>query len=202
MSDANQALAAHLRTGWFVACDPGTQYPAVAIFDRGALVHASRVKVPYTKLRELEEGERVRQIVKMCWEYTWAHAPAWARAGWTPPLAVVHEWPKAYSGGKSKNSADQLFPLAAIGAGLAIRFDAVSVSPIPFSWIGNVPKNDNQPDGWDSARGRMIKTRLRPEEVAAIALKLDGMVSHDAVDAAGLGLWSTARLDKVYPGTV
>jgi len=205
MSDADPDFATYLRTGWFVTCDPGVQYPAVAIFDRGTLTHASRVKLPATKLREFEEGERVRQIVRLCWEHVKDRAPLRGRnpnalvSSVNPremPLAVVHEWPQAYTGGKSKNSATQLFPLAAIGAGLAIKFDVPAVSPEPARWIGQVPKDDRNPDCWDSPRGRMIRRRLQEREISAI------VPSHDAVDSVGIGLHVLGRLDKTYAGTV
>lgn len=188
MSHADPALAARLATGWFITVDPGTQYPAVAIFNRGALTHASRVQVPTAKLRALEEGERVRQIVRLIYEHVLWNAMSLVTSA---PLAVVHEWPKHLSYGKgSKNSADQLFPLAAIGAGVAIKFDVEAISPIPSRWVGQVPKDEDNPDPWASPRGQLIWNRLRPEERPFV------VPSHDAVDAAGIGLHVLLRLGR------
>lgn len=199
---ADPTLAAHLRTGWFTTVDPGVEHPAVAIFDRGTLVHASRVRVPcVAKMRELEEGERVRQVVKLICEHVWRHAPREYvyMPPYVLPLAIIHEWPKTLQRGKgSKNSADQLFPLAAIGTGVAIRFDVPAISPQPDDWTGQIPKDDSQPDGWNSPRGRIIKARTRPEELAAIAIEKNGFVAHDTVDAVGIGYKYLGRLERTY----
>jgi hypothetical protein len=190
VTPANRERAAWLKTGRFISVDPGTDHPAVAIWNRGQLVHANRVKIPTKKWRELESGERVRLIVNACHDYALPHLAGEA------PLAVVGEWPKAYKIGQSKNSADQLFPLAAITAGVAVRFGVQSITPIPFEWIGTIPKDEDNPDPWASPRGALVKRRLGVLELSAV------VPSHDAVDAAGIGLWVLARLERVYVGSV
>ena len=197
MTPAPPSTAAKCASGWLLAVDPGLLHPAAAAFRNGELVAASRVKVP-GRLASLDRGERVRQIVDLIAAWYAALAPC-------APVAVVGEFPKAYTRDKSKNSADQLFPLAAMSTGVAIRFGVESITPLPSEWIGQISKDDRAPadQAWLSPRGKLIKACLREHEIPRVVL------SHDAVDAVGLGLWGLGRLNghggagpRRYPGAV
>lgn len=191
MTPADPEIAARLTRGCFASVDPGVDYPAAAVFHYGVLTAASRVHIP-TRVRDIEqEGERARQVVALI--------ASWIleRASGAQLVAVVHEWPKAYTQNKSKGSAQGLFPLAAIGAGVAIRLDVPAISPMPADWIGSIRKDTTLPKerSWESPRGRLIHRRLRELERAAVVL------SHDAVDAVGIGAWALGRLERVLVGT-
>jgi hypothetical protein len=190
VTPANRERAAWLKTGRFISVDPGTDHPAVAIWDRGQLVHASRVKIPTAKWRKLEAGERVRLIAEAIREYSLPYL------GGERPLAIVGEWPQIYRASKSKGDPNGLLPLAAITAGVAVRFGVPAITPLPAEWIGSISKDEDNPDCWASARGALVKRRLSVLELSAV------VPSHDAVDAAGIGLWVLARLERVYVGSV
>lgn len=187
MNYADPARAATLKQGWLLAVDPGVRYPAAAVFHYGQLVAASRVPVPgaYAKL---DRGERCRQIAKLI-------------AAWTPrqtnaakPAAAVVEWPQIYRAGKSKGDPNDLLYLAGLDVGIGCELDVPLISPKPDEWIGGVPKATSG-DPWSSPRGGIIRRRLTPVEISNI------VVSHDAVDAVGIGLWVLGRLERVLPGT-
>jgi hypothetical protein len=175
--------------GYFATVDPGTEYPAAAAFYNGRLIAASRIKVPKT-VRDIHndnqlEGERARQISKLI--------AAWIleQTRGVPPNAVVFENPQIYTRERSKGNPNKLIPLAMIGAGVASRLDVQTYSPWPHDWIGGIPKSETG-DAWESPRGQLIHGRLSVLERSVI------VVSHDALDAVGIGLWILGRLDKVY----
>ena len=184
--------------GWLLAVDPGLIHPAAAAFRCGELAAASRVRVPRA-LAELDRGERVRQIAALIHGWWWdVIRPTCPHDLFSPDL-VVAEFPQAYSDrSKSKNSANQLMPLAAMGVAVASMLGCEIAAPLPAEWIGQVPKNDEAPneEAWNSPRGRLIRRRLRDAEIPRVAL------SHDSVDATGIGLWSLGRLERTYPGAV
>jgi len=185
------------RAGWFVAVDPGVDKPAAAVFDRGELVSASRVKVPRAVNQIDDEGERARQVAALIedWARNVAQGTVWGGAMFVvSPVAVVYELPQIYQRRKSKGNPNQLVPLAMIGSSVATGFRARVSSPKPGEWIGGIPK-DTKGDPWKSPRGGIIWGRLRAHERERV------QATHDAVDATGLGLWALGRLDKVYPGS-
>ena len=199
MTPAALDITAKCASGHYLSFDPGLIHPAAAAWSCGELVGASRVKVP-GRLASLNRGERVRQIVGLVRQ--WWHSVMGAAL----PSIVVGEWPKTLTRGKgSKNSADQLYPLAAMTEGVAIAFGCELEAVIPFDWIGNVPKDDEAPAemAWESPRGKLVKRCLRDHEIPRVVL------SHDSVDAVGLGLWGLGRLNghggvgpRRYPGAV
>lgn len=191
-------LVARLRGSRFLAVDPGTEHPAAAIYDRGELQIASRVKLPSALVRmtaQLKQGERSRQIAKciVAWYWDQSRGPARVR-----PEIVLCEWPQIYTYSKGKGNPNKLIPLAAIGAAVASLFDVEAVSVEPDEWIGNIPKDEDLPLelSWESPRGKFIRSRLSPAEVARVVL------SHDAVDSAGVGKWGIGGLERRYPGCV
>lgn len=178
--------AAELSALSFLALDPGTRNPAMALFVCGRLARAERVKVP-AAVREIDdEGERARQIAELL--------EAWVLQRCDALVALVYECPQIYGVGKGKGNPNSLMPLAMIGAGLAMALRVPVISPKPAEWIGQIRKSEVG-DPWGSPRGMLIARRLK-DEIAQCES------THDAVDAAGLGLWALGRLDKVYPGPV
>lgn len=173
----------------FLAIDPGTQNPACALFEAGRVVRAERVKVPrYQELRKLDEGARCQAISELI--------EAWAlRHGGGRISAVVFELPQIYTSNKSKGNPNQLLPLAMIGAGvtMALRPRHV-ISPQPGEWC-KIPKDEDARDPWSTPRGQLIWRRLSVEE------RLRVEATHDAIDAAGLGLWAIGRLDRLFIGS-
>ncbi|MGN6103510.1 MAG: hypothetical protein ACTHU0_00155 [Kofleriaceae bacterium] len=187
MISLDPARVRELASAPLLAVDPGTRYPAAALFDRGRLVAASRVPVPRA-LAKLERAERCRQIAKLI--------AAWAleKTGGPAPRALVFEWPQVYRATKSKGDPNDLIPLAAIGTAVAALLDVEQVvSPLPREWIGGIPKVETG-DPWASPRGHVLRSRIGVLELSAI------VPSHDALDAVGLGMWALGRLDRILLG--
>lgn len=192
-------LVARLHASRFLAVDPGTEHPAAAIYDRGELVVASRVKLPTALVRmtgQLMQSERARLIAKCIVE--WYRGTFVNGTPPPPPSLVIHEWPQIYTYSKGKGNPNKLIPLAAIGTAVACLFDVEPVSVEPDEWIGQIKKDEDLPNelSWESPRGKFIRSRLTPAEVARVVL------SHDAVDAAGIGAWALGKLERRYPGCV
>lgn len=186
MEYADPELARRLATGWFATVDPGVRYPAAAVWNRGTLVAASRVKLPGA-LAKLGRTERCRQIGKLVADWIRSIARG-------PLLAVGAEWPQVYPHGKGKGSPNLLLPLAGVDVAVACELGVEALDYLPREWIGTIPKCETG-DPWSSPRGRITKSRLRDEELAVV------VASHDAVDAVALGLKYLGRLERVLPGT-
>lgn len=177
-----------------IAFDPGLLNPALAVFQGGVLVYASRVKIPTAlKSTKLSMGTRcvgvAQEALKVLQGFTFQE-----------PVTFVTEWPKVYRAGKSKGDPADLFPLAGAGMALASllveRIPGLEIeTPIPREWIGNLPKATTG-DPRESVRGIRIWSRLSESERECVVL------SHDAIDAIGIGLWNLKRLERrrVFPG--
>lgn len=172
-----------------LAIDPGLRNPAGAIFRDDVLVAASRIKVSRDH-HALPVGERCRQVAELVTRWYLDQA-----AG--PPLLslVVIEWPQIYRAVKSKGDPNDLVPLAGLGVAIGALLGAEICSPTPAEWIGQ-RKKVTTGDPLASPRGAYIWERLTDAERSRVVL------SHDAIDAVGLGLWRLGRLKpvRVYPG--
>jgi hypothetical protein len=176
--------------GDLLAADPSVNSPGAALFRGGVLLTAERVKVEKSWAK-LDRGERASRVASAIIR--------WGIAYNMEPRFLVYEWPQVYVASKSKGDPNDLISLAAVGAELAgqlsialIQRDIclVRLTPTPAEWIGQIPKSKTG-DPWDSPRGARIKSRLTETEFRAVA------PSHDAIDAAGLGLWALGRLDRI-----
>lgn len=169
-----------------LALDPGLNNPAAAVFQDGLLVGASRVK-PRSEWRTLDVAERCRLIA--------LSIHAWARGvGIDQLTCLVVEWPQIYVRGRQKGDPNDLVPLAGVAMALAGRLDVEVKSYKPAEWIGQCKKAETG-DPLESPRGRLIWRHLDEAERGAVSL------SHDALDAIGLGLAALGRLRlRVYPG--
>lgn len=188
MIPADQARAQRLAQGWLWAVDPGLENPAVAVFERGTLVHASRVRVP-NALIDLDRGERCRQITLLIVHHV-------EECGYLArPDAVVAECPQIYTANKSKGDPNKLVPLVMISAQVPAILGCEAILPLPAEWIGSIKKVEaNGPAAWNSPRGKLIRRRLRDHEYERV------VPSHDSLDACGIGLWVLGRLERVYVG--
>ncbi len=169
-----------------LALDPSVRSPGVAVFERGRLTYADRVKVPLSGWSS--DGERWQMvadaIVSMC-------------RGLPQANIIVYEKPQIYTAVKSKGDPNDLIPLAAIGAIFACRMLQVDppciggpariLTPTPAEWIGQCPKA-TKGSAFESPRAKRILSRLDAEEMALVPDQ------HDAIDAIGLGLFCLGRL--------
>lgn len=201
-------------TDSILAVDPGLRHPAAALFRCGVLQAASRVPVP-AAWHSLDVAERCRRIGSAIQDWVcecgldmdaMADAYFLELAGDTRRarelrqargvVQVVIEIPQIYRASKSKGDPNDLPPLFGVGAAIASRLDVEAVSYKPAQWIGQIKKAEKG-DPLKSPRGKLIWRCLRDEERDRLVL------SHDALDAAGLGLHHLGRLRRhVYSGAV
>lgn len=167
-----------------LAVDPGLIHPAAALFEDGVLVRASRVKVP-AKLSKLDLGQRCLEVANLInsWLGSDLELPT------AHPTELVIEWPKVYRGNKSKGDPADLFGLVGVGMCLAGVLQVPTTAVQPWQWIGNLPKT-TKGNPLTSIRGQRIWSRLSEVEKQAVVL------SHDAIDAVGIGLWKLGRLER------
>ncbi len=199
-------------TDSLLAFDPGLNHPAAALFRHGRLIAASRVKVEKT-WRLLPVAERCRLIARAV--HHWAcehgldmtamakayrieleghHSEAKALRQEHGIVALIVEWPQIYRTSRSKGDPNDLLPLVGVAMCLVGRLDIEVQHYKPAEWIGQCKKAETG-DPLDSPRGRLIWGHLDAAERTAVD------VSHDALDAAGLGLAALGRLRlRVYPG--
>ncbi len=162
-----------------LSIDPGLLNPAAAVFVDGILKKASRVKVPKGINTKTPAGVRCRSIALALAEY----------CGTTPDELII-EWPRIYTAGKSKGDPNGLLPLVGIGMALSgIYYNAKLLSPTPSEWTGQLPKSTTG-DPTLSVRGQRIWDRLSSEERSSI------IISHDSLDAVGLGLFALGRFER------
>lgn len=181
--------AAELARGELVALDPGLIHPAVAIFRGGLLVHASRVRLSGVLAKVADVGERCRLIALEVGEHL-------AGRGVEAPLALAFERVQIYRAAKSKGDPNDLVPLAIIAGQVSgLVPGARVISPTPREWSGGTSKAETG-DPWASPRGERVRRRLSGDEFAAV------IATHDAVDAAAIGLWALGRFERarVFPG--
>lgn len=207
-----------------LALDPGVTAPGVAIFRRGRLIAATRIKIPKT-WAALDRADRARRVAGAVHEWAYASGvdevamvEAWRLvaagdvAGATAlraargVQALVSEYPFVYPRGKAlgrrrrgrdpdPNTA--VLPMACVVGALAGRLDIPVVTYLPAEWTGGTHK-DTTGDPRESARGELIWAALDVDERAVLA----AAATHDAFDAAGVGLHHLRRLHHhVYPGS-
>lgn len=200
-----------------LAIDPGMNSPGYAVFMLSGglypLFGADRVTVP-AAWSELEPGHRWLEV---------AHEIVTRIQDKVAPSSitqVVFEKPQWYQRSKSKGDPNDLVGVAGVAAAvcgiLAGRHHLDVFSPTPAEWIGQLPKvcpvckgkkstmslkrkrvktvcGTCHGSAWETPRGRFIRSRLTPAELALVPDQ------NDAIDAVGIGLW---KLGRLQPRTV
>lgn len=183
--------------GDLLAFDPGAEHPACALFRGGLLVAAERVRLD-PEWAELPPVSRAVRVAEAC--------VRWGIGREAEPRVLVCEHPQVYRAGKSKGDPADLILLSAINGAVAgilsLALAARDVglvihSPTPGEWAGQLPKSTTG-DAWASPRGQRVRSHLSEAEVLLV------QSTHDAIDAAGLGLWALGRLApvRVFPGAL
>jgi hypothetical protein len=183
-----------------LAVDPGVRSPGVALFHHGVLHDAARITGSSST-----DGDHGARWLEVAYNIVnWAFSKS---GGWKT-LHVVFEKPQIYTWSKSKGDPNDLIGLAGIGGavcGLLHSQHPVKVSsPKPDEWIGQLSKvcptckgkakkkcSDCHGSAWETPRGRRIRSRLSPAELALVPDQ------NDAIDAVGLGLFVLSRLEPV-----
>ncbi len=97
------------------------------------------------------------------------------------------EVPRVYTANKLKGDPNDLPPLMGVDCALAAYFDDVSVTAyFPKEWKGTLTKE---------AFGKRILSRLSPKERGCI--DDSGALTHNTIDAVGLGLHYLGRLERI-----
>lgn len=178
--------------GELVAIDQSLNSPGIALFRSGVLVGSAVLKQKHETHWPI--GARV--------SVTSRDLLRWVAAYTRDVRMVAIEWPQVYNYRNSKGDPNDLLPVAAVGGAVATGITllyqdrAVEIrSPKPADWSGQIPKYTTGAV-WESPRARRILGRLAKHERDIVS------VSHDALDAIGIGLWVLGRLDavKIFPG--
>ena len=188
MNFADPRTTTVLSKGRLLALDPGTGHPAIASFKDAKLIVAARVKLPgtLTKLGRLERARAIAELVV---------AQALSYTNGEPYDNLVCEMPQIYNHGKSKGDPNKILLLALVVAAVAGKMGIPCTDFLPSEWIGQIPKSTKAGEAWTSARGVIIKSRLRDEWTLCAP-------DNDSVDATGVGLKAVGRLDRnVFPGS-
>ena len=173
-----------------LALDPGLNSPGVALFDTGALLAATRIAVPDTWVRIASAGQRWLEVAKLIVAWSSRHDVD----------TVVFEKPQ-WDARSKKVDPNDLVGIAGVAANVTGHLRSARVlSPTPLEWIGQLSKKchvckknlkkcpECKGSAWETPRGRRIRSRLTPNELALVPDQ------NDAIDAVGLGLWSLGRL--------
>jgi hypothetical protein len=180
-----------------IALDPGMNSPGVAVFREGVLLRADRANT--SEHAELPDGERWLRVARVLAAFAAKYS------GVATTMSVVFEKPQWYQRGKSKGDPNQLVGIAGVAAAfvgmMSCRYLIDVASPTPSEWIGQLSKvcptckgkakkkcTACRGSAWETPRGRFIKKRLEPAELALVPDQ------NDAIDAVGLGLWALGRL--------
>jgi hypothetical protein len=105
--------------------------------------------------------------------------------------ASVVEWPKQYDGAGSfadRRDISELSAMAgAVGVILASRKPEIELTPEPFEWKGQTPKD---------VHNRRVMAALSPEEQGRIVWPIKSL-AHNVIDAVGLLKWAGAEIAKL-----
>ncbi len=170
-----------------LAVDPGLNNPAAALFLGGRLVQASRVKSD-PSWKHYNVGERCRLVGENIFHWAINAGLPLSDDTW---LSI--EWPQVYRASRSKGDPNDLLPLVGVAMCVAGRARLQVLTYTPAEWIGQCPKVTTG-DPLASPRGALIWRHLDTNERASAT------VSHDSLDAIGLGLFTLGRLQRrSYP---
>lgn len=175
-----------------LALDPGIRGSGVAVFDasKKELHHACYVKNP-------NDGNGPAACAAMALAIVTAVNDHYKHEI-TGLAHLALEWPKVYAAGKGKGDPNDLIALAGIGAALVSTVMMLLHStPEPLQITHYYPRDWKGTVDADVMLDR-IEARLTPAEAAKI--QRSGALTHNIIDAVGIGLFTLGRLNptKVY----
>jgi hypothetical protein len=156
-----------------VAVDLGKTKVGVAVFNGRLVRYNNQLEAAFTV--NAPRGSTPAEVAGLVVSETAKHVMPWWSTAW------VCEWPMKYDH-KRKQHKD-LDSLHEVGYALAQLNGGWVETYLPGEWKGNVPK---------PAHHRRIERALKPHELELMPSKTD----HDAWDAAGIGLFATARTKR------
>lgn len=184
---------------WTLAVDPSLTRTGWALFREQELIKSGAFVSPPAKL-DLSAGvtvaERAARTARALFANLCVHATVKFE-----PLDLIMEWPQVYRATRSKGDPNGLLGIAAIcGALVALAQPTRVLMKTPAEWIGQLPKAATKKGALTSPRARRILGNLTESERDYLQRFDD--VTHDEIDAIGLGLFALDRLKpvKVFPG--
>jgi hypothetical protein len=183
---------------WTLAVDPSLTRTGWALFRKGVLEGSGAIVLPpaKSKLAPKTVAARAARVA----HGIMAKLPIYAAYDMTK-LELIMEWPQVYRATRSKGDPNGLLGIAAIcGALVALANPASVLMKTPAEWIGQLPKATTAKGALTSPRARRILGNLTHDEREY--LRRSNEVTHDEIDAIGLGLYALDRLKpvKVFPG--
>lgn len=176
-----------------LAVDPSLRSTGAALFVHGQLVAVERFR---GLTPNIDVAHRARDMARDIRDWV----------GSAQPTLLAVEWPQIYRETKSKGDHNDLLGLAGVCAALAAMYpDAIVKSYRPAEWepapkVSPTRKAKRlgpiDSEAFTSPRGVRVMGRLLPAERELVPM------SHDAVDAVGIGLHALGRLGRarIYPG--
>lgn len=161
-----------------LAIDPGINGCGVAVFDAGKLVEACYVKSDAPT--SVPAIERVQAMARWVQEYASSIWPV------TGPAEIALEWPQVYTQGKLKGDPNDLLLLAAVDAAICARLERPATTYRPVEWKGALPKG--------AAFEARVMDRLTEFERKGIVRC--GSLTHNVIDAIGIGLHHLGRFER------
>lgn len=163
-----------------VALDPGIRGCGLALFDHMGYLHAaSYVKNPVKKGDDLDAVlGMVNAVVVQCLR----------------PLLpdYIAERMQIHRQGKRKGDPNDLVPLGGIATGVAMELHAHTARWVyPREWKGNIPKPEPGEPLGEYLIYQRVMDRLSESERSTI--QYHGALSHNVIDAIGIGLFQLGR---------
>lgn len=155
-----------------IAVDPGLRHCGIAYFYKGILGYAGLVRNPETTARGARAWIAMARAV----------AARIQRFDWEKGVVEDQE---QYEGASNRVNRADLTELAHVAGAVALVLGARGSdveSPLPKQWKGQLPKD---------VCNRRIEAKLTPLE--AVVIEREGALTHNIIDAVGLGLWALKR---------
>lgn len=182
---------------WLLAIDPSLTRTGFAIFHHKRLLLTATVPGGDTKDAVAARAKEIATDIHTRFMDT---VKAAGGTLFLDGLAFVSEWPQIYTAVKSKGDPNGMFGMCAIASMLYMNLNPmVSVFYKPAQWCGQIPKGTTKKDALTSPRARRVLASLTDAERNNLDMK---KLTHDELDAIGLGLYALDRFHpvKVFPG--
>lgn len=203
-----------------LAIDPGQNSPGLAVFDDADRLIAV-TNADTSDVIAKSDGDRWLRVARVLLAWSLRAMGKPSEQSPVTVVFEKPQWYRRKTGGSKgdPNQLVGIAGVAANLTGMLSTYYYIDVaSPTPAEWIGQLPKvcpvckgrkTAKRTDGkkgrgskivicaacdssaWGTPRGRRIRSRLTPAELALVPDQ------NDAIDAVGIGLWALGRLERV-----
>ena len=174
-----------------LAIDPSINQTGAAMFISGRLTNVATIKTPKSFDKDVDIMKRCQRMAQ--------EVMAWVHEVGRMPDSLVVEWPQVYTPAQRRNP-NTLFGLCGVNGMIAGMLSALAasdnkrmnvISVFPRQWSNKMPKSKTG-DPKNSVRARFTRRQLDAIEVLNYDMQ---KLTHDAIDAIGIGLWSLDRMN-------